>query len=177
MPDTVDLSMDDLRAVTTYAANSAAAVLAIYEQHHPSDVRPREAIIAALAFADGGKRGKALRDVSWAALRAAQQATHPSAEQAARAAMAASGAAYLHPLPNATQVRHILGAAAHAIRAAELDAPDQPDIAQAHLAAAVDRATPAMLAVLLRYPPAPSGGGRVGELLRLLDAALRQVAS
>jgi hypothetical protein len=48
--------------------------------------------------------------------------------------MYAASAAYLHPLASAHQVKHILGAAAHAARA---------------------------------------GGGRVGELLRDLDDALR----
>jgi hypothetical protein len=35
------------------------------------------------------------------------------------------------------------------------------------------RATPVVVEVLRRYPAAPPGGGRVGELLRDLDEALR----
>lgn len=35
------------------------------------------------------------------------------------------------------------------------------------------RATPAVVDVLKRYPAAPPSGGRVGELLRDLDEALR----
>ena len=35
------------------------------------------------------------------------------------------------------------------------------------------RAAPALVGVLRRYPQAPAGGGRVGELLRSLDEALR----
>ncbi len=43
----------------------------------------------------------------------------------------------------------------------------------AQLAAALSYATPARVDVLRRYPSAPGGGGRVGELVRRLDAALR----
>lgn len=43
----------------------------------------------------------------------------------------------------------------------------------ARLAAALSYATPALVDVLCRYPSAPGGGGRVGELVRRLDAALR----
>jgi hypothetical protein len=35
-------------------------------------------------------------------------------------------------------------------------------------------AGPVVVGVLLRYPNAPSGGGRAGELWRRLDAALRR---
>ena len=166
------LSTDDLRAVTAFAAGCAEAVLELFEADRPDDPRPREAITAAWEFARGGERGKALRDTAWAALRAANGA-EGGPREAARAAMAAAGAAYLHPLPQATQVRHILGAAAHAARAAELAAGDDRDVGAADIARAASRTTPAVLDVLGRYPAAPDGGGRVGELIRLLDAALR----
>ncbi|HEX6352474.1 hypothetical protein [Actinophytocola sp.] len=38
---------------------------------------------------------------------------------------------------------------------------------------ALRRATPAVVDVLERHPAAPAGGGRVGELIRMLDADLR----
>jgi immunity protein 5 of polymorphic toxin system len=163
------LSTDDLRAVTAFAAGCAEAVLELFEADRPDDPRPREAITAAWEFARGGERGKALRDTAWAALRAANEADGAPRE-AARAAMAAAGAAYLHPLPQATQVRHILGAAAHAARAAELAAGCA--VGAEHIAQAARRASPAVVAVLGRYPTAPEGGGRVGELIRLLDTTL-----
>ncbi|SOE02098.1 putative immunity protein [Blastococcus haudaquaticus] len=169
MTDAIELSTGDLRAVTAFAAGSAQDVLALFETTHPGDRRPREAIDAARAFAGGGRRGKALRDTAWAALRAAREAGTPAAEHAARSAMAAAGAAYLHPLADAHQVKHILGAAAHAARAAELTSGDAAD----HLARACRRATPAVVDVLGRYPAAPPVGGRVGELIRQLDGALR----
>ena len=165
------LSMQDLREVTRYAVESAQEVLEIFERAHPTDSRPRDAIDAAWMFARGGKRGKTLRDTAWTALKAAREAD--TAGDAARAAMCAASAAYLHPLAKATQVKHILGAAAHPARAAELMAGDDRDVGADHIEQARRRATPAVVEVLKRYPAAPPGGGRVGELLRDLDEALR----
>jgi Imm-5 like putative immunity protein len=167
------LSMQDLREVTGYAAESAQGVLEIFESAHPADPRPRDAIDAAWTFARGGERGKTLRDTAWAALKAARDANTAAAGDAARAAMCAASAAYLHPLANAHQVKHILGAAAHAARAAELTAGDDRDVGADHIERARRRATPVVVDVLSRYPAAPPGGGRVGELLRDLDGALR----
>ena len=167
------LSMDDLRGVTRYAAECAEEVLEIFERAHPADSRARDAIDAASTFARGGKRGKTLRDTAWAALRAARDADTAAAGDAARAAMCAASAAYLHPLADANQVKHILGAAAYAARAAELMAGDDRNVGAEHIEQARRRATPIVVDVLSRYPAAPPGGGRVGELLRDLDEALR----
>ena len=167
------LSTQDLRAVSGYAAVSAQDVLELFERAHPSDPRPRAAIDAAWTFARGGERGKTLRDTAWAALRAAREAETAAAGDAARAAMAAASAAYLHPLADAHQVKHILGAAAHAARAAELLAGGDREVGAQHIERARRRATPVVVEVLSRYPSAPPGGGRVGELLRELDEALR----
>jgi hypothetical protein len=52
------LSMQDLREVASYAAESAQEVLEIIERAHPADSRPRDAIDAAWTFARGGARGK-----------------------------------------------------------------------------------------------------------------------
>jgi len=167
------LSMDELREVAGYAAESAQGVLEIFERAHPDDSRPRDAIDAAWTFARGGKRGKTLRVTALAALKAAGDADTAAAGDAARAAMCAASAAYLHPLAKATQVKHILGAAAHAARAVELVAGDDRDVGADHLEEAGRRATPVVVDVLSRYPAAPPGGGRVGELVRDLDEALR----
>lgn len=173
MTDEIILSMDDLRDVTAFSAESAADVLELFEISYPSDSRPRDAIDAAWAFARGGRRGKTLRDAAWAALKAAQECEDAAASQAARAAMCASSAPYLHPLARATQVRHILGAAAHGAHAIELAAEGAADVATDHLRHAARRAEPKVIEVLCRYPLAPPGGGRVGELLRILDRTLR----
>ena len=167
------LSKQDLREVTSYAAESAQEVLEIFERAHPDDSRPRDAIDAAWRFARGGERGKTLRDIAWAAHKAARDTEAAAVGNAARAAMCAASAAYLHPLADAHQVKHILGAVAHAARAAELMAGDDRAVGADHLEQARRRATPVVVDVLSRYPAAPPGGGRVGELLRELDAALR----
>jgi hypothetical protein len=165
--DAIELSMADLREVTAFAARSAADVLAIFAADRPDDSRPAEAVAAAWEFARGGRRGKALRDTAWAAMRAAKEAGDPAAHAAAMAAMSAAGAAYLHPLANATQVKHILGSAAYAALATEL-AGGGSDVTLA-----ARRATPVVVDVLRRFPPAPDGGGRAGELVRQLDRAMR----
>ncbi|MEV4436629.1 putative immunity protein [Streptomyces sp. NPDC049585] len=171
----IALSMQDLREVTAFAAACAEVVLEVFEADQPDDPRPRDAVGAAWEFARGGRRGKALRDTAWAALKAAKSADTAAASEAARAAMSAAGAAYLHPLAKATQVKHVLGAGAHAARAAELVAGDNPSMGSEHVEQAVHRATPAVVEVLERLPAAPGGGGRVGALMRMLDARLRSL--
>jgi hypothetical protein len=167
------LSTQDLRVVTAFAAGCAQVVLEMFEADQPDDSRPRDAIDAAWEFARGGERGRSLRDTAWAALRAAKDADTEAARHAAWAAMSAAGAAYLHPLARATQVEHILGAGAHAARAAELVAGDDRTVGAEHVEQAVHSAPPVVVDVLKRFPAAPDGGGRVGELIRMLDAGLR----
>lgn len=169
----IALSKQDLREVAAFAAACAEAVLEVFEADQPDDSRPRDAVGAAWEFARGGERGKSLRDTAWAALRAVKAADTAAAREAARAAMCAAGAAYLHPLAEATQVKHILGAGAHAARAAELVPGHGEGMGAEHLERAVQRATPVVVAVLKRFPAAPGGGGRVGELIRILDGDLR----
>jgi hypothetical protein len=177
---TIKLSRSELREVAGYAVACARPALAIFERERPDDRRPRAAIDAAQAFADGGERNKALRDSAWAAHRAAQQAGdagQSAASNAARAAGNAVGAAFLHTLPKATQVKHILGSAAHAARAFELSAGDDPAVGLDQIAQSRILAPPVVVEVLGRYPSAPPGGGRVGELIRTLDASLRRSAT
>lgn len=173
MADRIALDIGDIRVAASFAADEAALVLDIFEQVHPNDSRPREAIAAAFAFAAGGARSKGLRDAAWAAHKAARETEDAAAGEAARSAMSAAAAAFLHPLADATQVKHILGAAVHAILAAELAAGGLPDAGAGHVARVACRATPRVVSLLKRYPLAPPGGGRAGELLRALDRAIR----
>lgn len=173
---TIELSRPELREVAGFAVACARPALAIFERDRPDDPRPRGAMEATQAFVDGAERSKALRDSAWAAFRAAQDASEAgqaAASQAAYAAGATVGAAFLHPLAKATQVKHIVGPAAHAARAFELAAGDDPAVGEAHLARARILALPVVIDVLRRYPLAPAGGGRVGELIRALDEILR----
>ncbi|WP_280269954.1 putative immunity protein [Nocardia wallacei] len=173
----IELGMDELREIARCAVACAAPAVALFDRERPGDERPRAAIDAAREFAEGARRSKLIRDRAWAAQRAYREtrdAGQAAASEAARAAVAAASAAYLHPLARATQVLHILGPAAHAARAFELDAGDDHRIGDRYIERATAFATPVVVSVLLRYPHAPSGGRRVGELVRELDAALRR---
>lgn len=173
----IGLTMPELRAVAGFAAVCARAAADVFESARPGDPRPRAAVDAAQAFADGGERSSGLRDAAWAAQRAARDARvadEVAAVDAARAAMAAAGAAFLHPLAKATQVKHILGSAAHGARAFELAAGGDECIGYAHVVRARMSVPPTVVDVLGRYPAAPAGGGRVGELIRQLDTLLRR---
>ena len=101
------------------------------------------------------------------------RAEEAKAKAAAKKAGDAAAAAYLHPLTKATQVRHILGSATHAARAAELASGEDPVVAEYVVTAAAARATPVVVDVLTRYPRAPAGRTRVAELMQRLDRLLR----
>ena len=172
----IELSRSELREVAGYAVACAGPALQIFERQRPGDGRPRAALEAAQAFAEGAERTKVLRDSAWAAHRAAQEARdagQAAASDAARAAGQACGAAFLHPLAKASQVKHILGSAAHAARAFELSDGNDLTAAADHIARSRTLAHAVVVDVLRRYPCAPDGGGRVGELIRELDASLR----
>lgn len=168
-----ELNMDELRVITRYAVHSAEEVLALFEQQQPYDRRPRAAVEAAWAFADGAERTKLQRITAVDAHRAAKDSASQVAKHAADAAGDAAAAAYLHPIAHATQVGHILRATAHAARAAELAAGNHPDMARHHIEQSSQRATPALVDVLSRYPLAPISKSRVGQLMQRLDTSLR----
>ena len=174
--------MDELRVVARFAVECAEDVLTTFERHHPDDRRPRAAAEAAWAFANGANRTKLQRITSLDAHRAAKDATTEAAKHAAHAAGDAASAAYLHPpaavqgwasSARASQVGHILRAAAHAARADELCADDDLRVGDERINRARQRATPGLLDVLRRYPPAPVGKSRVAQLMKTLDTSLR----
>ncbi|MBK1783036.1 putative immunity protein [Prauserella cavernicola] len=172
----IELTLTELRAVAGYALACARPAVALFDRDYPDDPRPRAVLDEAAAFAEGGRRTKALRVTALDAHRSARTARDEhrwAAAEAARAAGHAGAAGYLHPLAKATQVLHILGSAGNAARAFELDAGGDPAIGAAHLDRARDLADATVVSVLHRYPAAPGGGGRVGELVRTLDIALR----
>lgn len=167
------MTLDELRAVAAYGVACAEPALVIFEKACPDDARPREALAAARRFVDSEPRTRLQRTAAVAANRAAAEAPSEAAQHAAYAAAAASAAAYLHPLATASQLGHILGAAAHAARAAELVRGDDPVVAEYVLLAAAERATPAVLEVLRRYPRPILDRNRVQRLLVRLDSLLR----
>ena len=169
------LTMAELRAVARFVAESADEVLDVFERATPGDDRPREAIAAARAFVDGAPRSRRQRVAALDAHRAAAEASTELARLAARCAGDAAAAAYLHPIARASQVGHILRAAATVARLAELGVDVEPEAAARSLERSRLRATPVLVDVLRRYPrPSPrSGGSRVAILMGELDAVLR----
>jgi hypothetical protein len=167
------LTTDELRVVARFVAESAQDVLPVFEEAVPGDRRPRAAVDAAWEFVGGARRTRLQRVTSLDAHRAAAEAPSEIARLAARSAGDAASAAYLHPIAQASQVGHILRAAASAARIGELAAGDDPAVGDALLAQARQRATPVLVDVLRRYPPAPTAGSRVAQLMSALDSALR----
>ncbi|HYQ73877.1 putative immunity protein [Cellulomonas sp.] len=170
MTGDVHLTMTERRAVVRFAVDCAQGVLPEFEAVAPEDARPREAIAAALAFADGADRSNLQRTAAFAAHRAARDVATEPAQLAALACGDASAAAYLHPIARATQVGHILRAAACAARVAEVRTSAAGDEVVRALA---ERAAPPVPEVLARYPAAPRGRTRLSELVCALDAAIR----
>jgi hypothetical protein len=171
-----DLTMDELRVVARYVVRHAEDVLSVFEQAVPDDPRPRAAIDAAWTFINGAERTRLQRVASVDAHRAARSAFFEAARLAARSAGDAASAAYLHPIAQAGQVGHLLRAAASAARIAEMQAGGDPAIGDAVLHRSRQRATPVLIDVLRRYPPATTGSDRVARLMSTLDHRLRQPA-
>jgi hypothetical protein len=171
-----NLTMDELRVVARYVTRHAEDVLSVFELAVPDDPRPRAAIDAAWAFINGADRTTLQRVTSLDAHRAARSAPYEAARLAARSAGDAASAAYLHPIAQASQVGHILRASASAARIAEMEAGGDPAIGDAVLERSRQRATPVLIDVLRRYPPATRGSNRVARLMSTLDHSLRQAA-
>ena len=77
------------REVRLFAADCAEHVLPLFEAEYPTDSRPREAIAAARAYADGkitAGQLNAARDAAWAAADAAWDAAGAAADSALAAA-------------------------------------------------------------------------------------------
>ncbi|OEU85183.1 exonuclease SbcC [Streptomyces abyssalis] len=168
-----ELTVEELRVVARYVAESAQEVLPVFEEGVPGDTRPRAAVDAAWEFVNGARRTRLQRVAALDAHRAAREAPTEAARLAARAAGDAAAAAYLHPIAKATQVGHLLRGAACAARVAELRAGGDPNAADRLLEQARRRASPVLIDVLDRYPPAPAGRSRVAHLMSSLDASLR----
>ena len=162
--------MDELRAVVRFAADCAQELLPEFEAVAPDDSRPRGAIDAARLFADGAARSNLQRTAAFASHRAARGVSAETAQLAALACGDAAAAAYLHPIAKASQVGHILRAAACAARVAELRTGTSDSDSVRVLA---ERATPPLPEVLRRYPVAPSGSSRISQLMSALDSAIR----
>jgi hypothetical protein len=167
------LALESLRAIGGWAADCAERSLPVYEKHADSDPRPRKAIEGIREFAGGGGRTAQLRSLALSAFSAAREATDPAAAAAARAAGLAASSAYTHPLADVQQTKHIVGPAAYAALALELDQDGGPSVGDREVRLAVEHAPTGAREVLLQMPPRQAGRSRLQSLLYELDAGIR----
>ena len=167
------LSLESLRSLGSWAADCAERALSVYENYANSDSRPRAAIEGIRVFAGGEKRTAQLRSLALAAYSAARDAGNPAAAAAARAAGLAASSAYTHPLADVQQTKHIVGPAAYAALALELDHGGDPDIGEGEVRWAIEHAPPEVREVLQQMPARQPGHSRLDTLLYELDAGIR----
>lgn len=169
------LSESDRRLVAEWAADCAERVLWVFETERPADGRPRAAIERTRAFARGEL------DIAHEIRRrfadggAAREAKSPAAAAAARAAGQASAVCHMGA--------HALGAAAYAVRAAGLAAPERPEASRDETGWQLAHMTADVRAALRALPPVganrsgPLGpgllaSGQLGAIIRALQAGL-----
>lgn len=111
------LSENDRRLVVAWATDCAERVLPLFEAEVPDDDRPRDAIARARAFSRGELEAAGEIRRRFVAGRAARSATSLAARAAAWSAGQTAGVAHMGA--------HALGAAAYAVKAAELATPKQ----------------------------------------------------
>ncbi len=169
--DPIALTLDDLRAVGRWALGSVERALPVFEAHASSDPRPRKAIEGLKAFANGGTRTAELRALGWAAW-AARKVGDPAAAAAARAACLAAGVAFTHPLATPHQTNHTLGPVASAALALELAGGGDPSVGETEIRRALGQASAQVRDVVGRMARPGVGRGRLGSLIRQLDAGL-----
>ena len=136
-------------------------------------MRPREAIEGIREFAGGGKRTARLRSLALAAYAAARETADPAAAAAARAAGLAASSAYTHPLADVQQTKHIVGPAAYAALAVELDHDGDQKFAESEITRAIQQAPSDVQEVLRQMPARQSGKSRLDDLMVQLDAGIR----
>jgi hypothetical protein len=147
------LSDADRRLVADWAAACAERVLWIFAAEKPDDDRPRAAIARARAYARG-----ALDTASEIRARfgggSAARGVSPAAAAAARSAGQASAVCHMGA--------HALGAAAYAVKAISLAAPEQPHLVDVEIDWQLEQVT-ADMRMALRTLPA-IGTDRSGPL-------------
>jgi len=171
------LTLESLRAIGGWAADCAAHALPVFEAHAVSDIRARAAIEGAREFAGGGKRAARLRTLAMQAHAAAREVGDPAAAAAARAAGFAAASAYTHPLRDVHQTKHVVGAAAYAALALELDDGGGSRVGDAEVRWAIEHAPLEACEVLLEMPARQPGKSRLDTLLYELDAGTRACTS
>jgi hypothetical protein len=171
--DYFPLSLESLRAIGNWAADCAERALPVFAKHVDSDSRPYAAIEGIRVFAGGGKRTARLRVLALEANRAAREAGDPAAAAAARAAGLAAASAYTHPLADVHQTVHIVGPAAYAALALELDHGGDPVIGDSEVRWAIEHAPTEAREVLRQMPARQAGKSRLDKLMYGLDVGIR----
>jgi hypothetical protein len=171
------LSEADRRLVAAWAADCAERVLVLFEAESPADDRPRAAIARTRAFARGDLntaeeiRRRFLGGVPTGEVQA------PTAAAAARAAGQAIAICHMGA--------HALGAAAYAVKATSLAAPDRPDVIDDEIRWQLAHMTAEVRAALRALPPVgenssgPLGpgllaSGQLGAIIRDLQVGLAE---
>lgn len=168
------LSLESLRVLGSWAADCAERALPVFTVHAGPDPRPRAAIDGIRMFAGGGKRTAQLRTLALAAFSAARGAgDSAAAAAAARAAGLAASSAYTHPLADVQQTKHIVGPAAYAALALELNQGGDPSIGDGVAAWAIEHAPPEVREILLQMPAREIGKSRLENLMYELDSGIR----
>ncbi|MGH7692758.1 MAG: putative immunity protein [Candidatus Dormibacteria bacterium] len=169
------LSEADRRLVAAWAADCAERVLRLFEAEAPGDDRPRAAIARARAFARGELNTAEeirRRFVSGVPVR---EVRAPAAAVAARSAGQAVAVCHMGA--------HALGAAAYAVKATGLAAPDRPEAVKEDIRWQLSHMTAEVRAALSALPPVgenrsgPLGpgllaSGELGRVIRDLQAGL-----
>lgn len=170
------LSLTDRRLVAAWGADCAERVLGVFEAEMPGDGRPRAAIIRTRAFARGELNvGEEIRQ-RFVDGGAAREARSPAAAAAAKAAGQAAAICHMGA--------HALGAAAYAVRAASLAAPDRPHAGADEMRWQLTTMSSGVRAALLTLPsigdnrsgplgPGLLARGEIGQIIRALQAALK----
>ncbi|HVM71302.1 MAG TPA: hypothetical protein VMT91_06050 [Anaerolineales bacterium] len=167
------LSLESLRSLGSWAADCAERALPVYENYANSDSRPRSAIEGIRVFAGGGNRIAQLRSLALSAFSAAREADDPAAAAAARAAGLAASSAYTHPLADVQQTKHIVGPAAYAALALELNQGGNHSIGDNEVIWAIEHVTPEVRAILLQMPAREIGKTRLDNLMYKIDNSIR----
>jgi hypothetical protein len=124
-------------------------------------------------FAGGGKRTAQLRSLALSAFSAAREADDAAAAAAARASGLAASSAYTHPLADVQQTKHIVGPAAYAALALELNQGDGPSIGDDEVIWAIEHVNPEVCAILLQMPAREIGSSRLENIMYKIDVGIR----
>ena len=107
------------------------------------------------------------------AYRAARENEHAAASAAAQSASLAAASAYTHPLVDVKQTKHIVGPAAYAALAVEINSGNSPLAGDEFIRWAIEQVPIEVCTILLNMPARTEGKSRLDQLMFDLDKGLR----